>query len=172
MRIGPVGLFALGLAVRLFPRPASSSASTETIFEDDPEFLEKHCGPYLKESFNNLKKRDAVFEKMLVSDLLGSRCWMQMQPYVCQYSDHNPLYSGGTGAPIERTPEQCEALRKARLDRLNRFRTLESRRLIRAQLEGGLQEMAARMETWSYWLQICFPQWYTKKNRNASTRRG
>lgn len=110
----------------------------------DSEYLKRYCDCYLKQSFTSIEQRDAVHERTLSSDLQGCVCWGRMQPYVCHYSDRKPLYSAGIGTPVEGSPDQCGALRKARLDRLNRSRTLESRRLIRAQVYDVFEEMIAR----------------------------
>jgi hypothetical protein len=157
-------------STRLGHAPRAAFDTIPESFDHDPEYLNQFCGSYLKKSFNNLKQRDAVFERMLTTDLRGSGCWLRMRPYVCHYSDRNPLYSAGVGAPVEGLPDQCEALLKARLDRLNRFRTLESRRVSRAQLEAAVQDLIGEMERWTFWRQVLFSRRIRKRERSTSKR--
>jgi hypothetical protein len=157
-------------STRLGHAPHRAPGTIATSSDENSEYLKQHCGYYLKQSFSSLSQRDALFQFMLRSDVLGCGCWLRMRPYACHYADRNPLYSAGTGASVEGSPEQCEALRQARLDRLSRIWTLESRQLIRAQQQAALQDAIARREVLTSWRQVRFPRRYAKKKRNTPTQ--
>jgi len=85
----------------------------------DAEYLRDYCKGYLLMSFNNLVQKETFRNMLFRSDSIGSGCWIWVKAYVCHYPDRNPLYSIGLGVSVEGSPEQCEALRQARSERLN-----------------------------------------------------
>lgn len=146
-------------AMTIFRKPrrqSSSSPQNEAGHRSDP------CAYYREKSFSNPKQKEIYRKRLFTITLSGSGCWMRMQACVCHYPDRNPLYSCGEGEPVEGSPERCEALRQARLKQLNKIRTLESRRLIRA-YQNEVRKGFDKMKRWPAAFHIFFGSWHMSR---------